>query len=189
MKDYNFFERTRQKREKDVSTGSDSKSSVLVFLFSLILILGTSGGLVLKNKLASSKLESEKEELLVIESSEAYRAADVFQKKIELLDQYDAGATLALERIEKGKILNTGLLSTISNQMPENTHLIEATVTRTYTTFRFYTPSLSAAAELLNSLDNSGLFVSTSLVSIDKDNNEEIGYIAEISVVMKVGEE
>lgn len=196
MRDYNFFEPYQQK----ASTNFNPKSAGFLTLIMILLISGASIGLVTSNKILESKVTYAKEELSKIQSSEEYKAADELQKTIDVLTKYDETASIALERIKKGDLLGTKFLTTLSNSIPKTVKIQEATITRTISNIKFYVPNRSTATELLDSLDKSGLFVHTFLSSIEKEGEtgevaEEgraavaAGYTAQISMVMKAGEE
>ncbi len=182
MSDYNFFEPYQQR----ASLSLDIKSPALLAILSVIAIAGVSIGLLVSNRISASELAEAKTNLSTIEASAEYIAANEIQTAIDAMTLYDENAALALGRIEKGEILSTEFLTSLSASMPETSKLLRANITRTYSDFSFYLPSRGAAAELIDSLDQSGLFVHTFLSEIVKDGP---GYRAEINVVMKAGGE
>ena len=196
MRDYNFFEPYQKKS----GVSFNPKSTGFVSMIMILIITGTSVGIIAANKMLESDVESAREELSKIQSSEEYKAADELQKTIDVLTKYDENANIALERIKKGDLLGTKFLTTLSNSIPKTVKIQEANITRTVSNISFYVPNRSTAAELLDSLDKSGLFVHTFLSSIEKEGEtgevaEEgraavaAGYTAQISMVMKAGEE
>lgn len=182
-RDYNFFESYQQK----ASSGIQIKSAGFLTILMLLAIAGASIGLMAQTRVLQSDVSEAKAELSAIQTSAEYITANELQQAIDLMTKYDENAAVALKRIEKGNLLGTKFLTTLSDAMPETAKIQEATVTRTFTNVKFYVPSRTAAAELLDSLDQSGLFVHTSLAEIAKTG--EIGYIADINMVMKAGEE
>ena len=182
MRDYNFFEPYQKKS----GVSFNPKSTGFVSMIMILIITGTSVGIIAANKMLESDVESAREELSKIQSSEEYKTTDQFQKSIDAMTKYDENANVALLRIEKGNLLGTEFLTTISNSMPETVKIQEASITRTFSNIKFYVPNRKAAAELLDSLDKSGLFVHTFLSLVEKTG--EAGYIAEINMVMKAGE-
>lgn len=183
MRDYNFFEPYQKKS----GASFNPKSTGFVSMIMILIITGTSVGIIAANKMLESDVESAREELSKIQSSQEYKATDELQKTIDVLTKYDENANKALLRIEKGNLLGTEFLTTIANSMPETVKIKDASITRTFSNIKFDVPNRKAAAELLDSLDKTGLFVHTFLSSVEKSG--ETGYIAEINLVMKAGEE
>ena len=182
MRDYNFFEPYQQKSSGNIRIKSAGFLSALL----IIIIAGVSIGIIASNKVIASENAQAEYELQQLQASPGYAAADALKKSIDALDSYDKNAEIALERLGKGDLVNTDFLTHLSSIMPENTKILSMEVTKTYANFRIHTPNLAVAAELLDSLDQSGLFVHTNLNAVESSG--EIGYEADIFTIMKAGE-
>lgn len=182
MRDYNFFEPYQQKSSGNIRIKSAGFLSALL----IIIIAGVSIGIIASNKVIASENAQAEYELQQLQASPGYAAADALKKSIDALDSYDKNAEIALEKINIGQIVNTNFLTRLAGVIPENTKILSIDLTKTYANFRFEVPSLAVAAELLDSLDQSGLFVHTNLNAVESSG--EIGYEADIFTIMKAGE-
>ncbi len=184
MRDFNFFEAYQMKR----GLGFNAKSPVFLGILVILLILASSGSLLIRNVVLAANLSAEAAELQDIQMSEEYQEANRLQKAIGAMQDYDQYASSALSRIEEGDILNTEFLRMLSQAMPSAVSLESASLTRQSASFAFRAPNRKAAAELMDSLEHSGLFLQTSLLSVSSETDVP-GYKAEISGVIKAGEE
>ena len=183
MRDFNFFAPYQQKQS---STNINIKSFGFISALLIIIVAGISVGLFASDKMLAAKVAGARNELKELQASPEYEAAQALQKEINDIDRYDASAELALEKIDKGRMIQTKFMTQLASVLPENAIILSMDLTKTYANFRFEIPSLAAAAELVDSLDQSGLFVHTSLASVE--NTRELGYEAEIFTIMKAGE-
>ena len=184
MKDYNFFEPYQKKQSIDLNF----KSPLFLTLLALAVILTFSAGLVYQNQAMAKKATHLRSELEAIQATEAYKTSAKMAEDLANLKVYDENAGLALERIEKTDIINTDFLANLSKVLPESVNIESINLSRTSASFVFYAPTQNTVAELLDALDNSGLFLHTSLSSI-KAEYGNAGFKAEINTVVKAGEE
>lgn len=161
MKDYNFFDAylISQKQQKNFN------SPLFYFILGLVLILGTSAGLLFLNSLVSDEYAALTGELQVLYESEAYQEAEVYKQSISSITEYDQYASSALDKIESGKILGTVFLKKLTEALPTSTSLISLNATTATVNLTANVPTKSAAAELLLRMENSGLFWQISLSS------------------------
>ena len=183
MRDYNFFEAYQKKRSLSI----DLKSPVILGTIAIIIILLFSGGLFTRNIILGTNYALKAQELSEIQASDEYQKAQELQNKISAMTEYDQDAAAALNRIKQGDILNTKFLNQLSQAMPSNVSLTTANLTRQSANFTFSVPDRKAAAELYQNLDQSGLFLQTTLVSVSS-NSDTPGYMTQISGVIKAGE-
>lgn len=186
MKDYNFFEPYQKKRELHL----DFKSPVFLGLIVILLIIASSVGLVVRNVILATNLAGSMEELATIQSSLEYQKAVKLQDSIAAMTEYDRAAASALERIKAGQNLNTEFLKELSGVIPSNVTIQNASLTRVNATLLFNVPNQKAAAELVDNLDRSGLFLQTTLISVASEANPEgaVGTVAQINCILKAGE-
>lgn len=184
MRDYNFFENYQRRKESSINYKSPFFFGIVVIL--LIVIL--SAGMFAREKYMSVKLENLKFELITIQSSPEYQTANQISKSISALTEYDQYAATALDRISQGNILGTSFMNDLSAILPSNSSLESASINRATASFVFNVPERRTAAELVKHLDESELFIKTSLKSLNfqQDVNR---YSVNIDCILKAGEE
>lgn len=184
MRDYNFFE-ALQKRQKQ---SFDPKSPAFLGLMAIILILLISGGLFAQKTFLNKSLVKAAGELAEIKSSPVYQEADALQKQIDAMSEYDKHAGDALDRIRQGDILNTKFLKELTQSMPRTAFLENAKIGKEEVFMEFRVANRKVAAELIENINKSGLFIQTSLSSVTSEG-EGPGFITAISGIIKAGEE
>jgi hypothetical protein len=183
MKDYNFFEPLQHRKGIRINV----KSPVFFGFVVILLILLASAAMVVQNTLIKVELAGVKGELADIQASPEYQTAIRLQDSISALMSYDQLSGRALERIEQGKsTLNTGLLKSMSDAIPQTASYRSLSLSSAQADFVFWVPDRKTAAELYHDLENSGLFLQTTLVSVTINN--EGGYDASINCIVKAGE-
>jgi type IV pilus assembly protein PilN len=184
MRDYNFFESYQKKRNVSI----DVKSPVFLGMIVILLILAVSAYCVAQNFILGLRLASASVELAEIQSSKEYQEAIMLQDSITAMAQFDQDAGSALQRINNSKILNTKFMQKLSGVIPSTVSFQTVNLTQSNASLNFYVPNEKAAAELVGNLDQSGLFLQASLVSVTK--SEEAGnYIASINCIIKAGDQ
>lgn len=184
MRDYNFFEVFQKKRNQSFNI----KSPVFLGLIAIILILGVSGTLFLQNIILAAGFTKATMEFQELQRSEEYQEADRLQRSVTAMGDYDQYASAALDRIHQGDILNTEFLNKLTRSMPSTASLEKASLTKEAVIFEFRVPDRRVAAELLENMNRSELFVQTALVSITSEPDVP-GYLTEISGIIKAGEQ
>ncbi len=183
MKDYNFFDEFQKRNKIHINFTSPAFLGVLV----IALIIVFSAGLMLYNTILGARLTSLTEDLTAIHESQEYQKADELQKKIGALTEYDQYAGTAYEKIKSGDVLGTDFLYAFSRILPSSVSLQNASINRATATFTFTVPDRQAAAELVKHIDESDLFVQTTLISVVSQQGAA-GYTAVINSILKAGE-
>lgn len=183
MRDYNFFEHYQHRRKSSV----DFKSPLIYGIIIILLIIALSAGLLIRERFLTAELEKLGFELMNIQASEEYQAASQINKSINAMLEYDQYAAIALDRINQGDILGTAFMNDLSAILPAPAILESASINRASASFVFNVPDRKAAAELVKHLDESELFVKTSLKSLNlqQDINR---YSVTIDCILKAGE-
>ncbi|HWQ78557.1 MAG TPA: hypothetical protein VN381_07060 [Anaerovoracaceae bacterium] len=185
MRDYNFFEPLQRRKGIHINV----KSPVFFGCVVIFLIILASAAMVAQNAIIKTQLSGVKEDLAQLQASSDYQEALMLQDSISALMSYDQLSARALERIEQGKsILNTGFLKGVSDAIPSTASYREINVTSAQANFIFRVPDRRTAAELHHDLENSGLFLQTTLVSVRSNQDGSGGYDAAISCIIKAGE-
>jgi len=185
MRDYNFFEPLQRSKGIHINI----KSPVFFGFAVILLILLASAAMVAQNAYIKAKLANVKEELAAVQAGVDYQTAIRLQESISALMSYDQLSSRALERIKQGQgILNTGFLKRVSDVIPSAALCREANITSADASFVFWVPDRRTAAELHHDLDNSGLFLQTTLVSVRANSDGSGGFNAAINCIIRAGE-
>jgi hypothetical protein len=83
--------------------------------------------------------------------------------------------------------LNTEFLKKLSSSIPSTATIQSVNVTRVNADLYFSVPNEKTAAELVARLEESGLFLNTTLISVSK-NEDGITYVANVNCILKAGE-
>ena len=190
MKDYNFFEPYQKKRELRI----DFKSPVFLGIIVIFLIFASTAAVIVQNIVLSARLSNKTAELSAMQSSNEYQQAVKLQNSVDVMTEYDRNAESALQKIQKGHVLSTEFMQKLSAVLPSSVAMENATLTRTGATLSFSVPNQKAAAELVGNLDQSGLFIQTTLVSVTSSQttgDTEVvatGFTASINCILKAGD-
>lgn len=183
MRDYNFFEAYQKKRNMSFNI----KSPFFLGLIVIILILAVSGAMLIQNAVLSAKLSAAAEELGALQAGAEYQEAVKLQDSIAALTEYDQYAGSALERIHQGKVINTEFMKKLTAVLPSSTSIENVNLTRVNAVMNVNVPNQKAAAELVGNLDRSGLFLQTTLASVNSE--ESGGFIATVNCILKAGDQ
>lgn len=183
MRDYNFFEPYQRRKGSGIKLTSPFFFGIVV----IFLILALSGGLLIRDRMLADELQGLQEQLIAIQSGAEYQAADQVSKRIGTMSEYDQYAATALERIHQGQVLGTAFMRNFTALLPVGATLENASIHRATASFEFEVQNRRIAAELLKHLDESELFVKTSLKSLVllQDVNR---FTAAIDCTLKAGE-
>lgn len=183
MRDYNFFEAYQKKRNLSFNI----KSPVFLGLIVIVLIIAVSGGSLIQNAVLAAKLSASADELGTLQASKEYQEAVKLQDSIAAMTEYDQYAGSALERINQGKVINTEFLKKLTAVLPSSTNIQSVNLTRVNAVFNINVPNQKAAAELVANLDRSGLFLQTTLASVN--SQETGGFVATVNCILKAGDQ
>lgn len=184
MHDFNFFVEYERKKGGTI----DMKSPVFLGILAILIIVLLSGGSVGRTMILKAKLTNMTERVNELQTSPEYQKSLVLQKSMSLLSEYDQNVTSSLEKINRGNTLSTVFLDRLAASIPSNISMRSANLSRTECSFDFLAPSRKAAAELMKSLDASGLFLKTTLQSVVSDQAESGGFMVYVHGILKAGE-
>lgn len=184
MRDYNFFEAYQKKRDLSINV----KSPVFLGLVVILLILATSGGLLVQNMILTSQLSNVQEELIQLQESKDYQEAVKMQERITAFNEFDQNAGSALTRIQDGKNLNTVFLTNLTALLPATTKIKNMNITRSTVSLEIVVPGFKAAGEVMANFENSGYFLQTTLIGVSKDNDTG-NFIESINCILKEGDQ
>ena len=183
MRDYNFFEHYQRRKESSLNF----KSSFFFGVIIIILIIVLSVGLLVRERYLSAKLDDLKSQLMTVQASAEYQVANQISKNINAMSEYDQYAGEALERINQGDLLGTAFMNDLSEILPSSATLESASINRATASFIFNVPDRKTAAELAKHLDESELFIKTSLKSLNFQQDVN-NFSVTIDCILKAGE-
>jgi Tfp pilus assembly protein PilN len=183
MKDYNFFSEYQNKRGISI----DARSPMFIGAMILVLMVAACVGLVVRNVMLTNETEKLYAEIEAIHTSEDYINANKLQESIDAMAQYDKNAEVALTKFRDSSVIGTALMTTLSTKLPTTSVMMTMTIDNLTANFTFSVPNRKAAAELLLSLKDTGLFQNVLLNSITTVTDTGRSEVS-ISAVMKAGE-
>lgn len=182
MKDYNFFEDYQAKRGISI----DIKSPIFIAALILLLCVAGSIGLVARNMILTSQIGSISAEIQTLQASQKYINASQLELSVNSMAQYDQSAQNVMQTFQSSSVLGTEFMKTLAGKLPATVTMTTVTLDNASANFTFSVPNRKAAAELLLSLKDSGLFqyVELSSISTDETNKSNAG----ITAILKAGE-
>ena len=182
MKDYNFFEDYQTKRGISI----DIKSPLFIAALVLLICVAASIGLVGRNLIMTSQIGSINEEIQTLQASQKYIKASQLELSVNSMVQYDQSAQGVMQTFLSSSVIGTEFMKTLAHKLPATVTMTTFTLDNASANFTFNVPNRKAAAELLLSLKDSGLFqyVELSTVFTDDTNNSTAG----ITAILKAGE-
>jgi len=184
MKDYNFFIDYQKKKGATINV----KSPYFIGAVILLIVGAISCGLLVANQLMVQKIEDLKQEAAAVTASEDFIEASRLKESIDAMNQYERSAAAIQKKFDESNVIGTDLIKAITAKVPSTVSMSSFDMDNAGANFRFNVPNRKAAAELLLSLKDTGLFQEVALNSITPGSEETGGLIAEISTVMKAGE-
>jgi hypothetical protein len=183
MKDYNFFADYQKKRGINI----DLKSPYFIGAIMLIIVGALSIGLVVRNVVLTNQIASANMDIQTIQAMPEYLEANALKESIDSMNTYDQNAQGILDKFNQSNVITTDFIKAVNAKVPSTAKMSMMTINNTTATFTFIIPTQKTAAELVQSLRNSGLFEDIDLKSITP-GPAGVGSSAEIAAIMKAGE-
>ena len=183
MNDFNFFSGYQRKRGISFNIHSP------YFLVAVILFLcvGASIGVYVNNFITTLHINSLTEQVDTLKKSDDYIVADKYQKSLDAMAKYDAGADLALKKFQSAQIIDSNLISTLLKGVPTNVKVVSFGMENLSFGLTCNAPNRKAAADLLLGLKETGLCENIQLNSV---TNKDVGsgVVVSINGTLKVGQ-
>lgn len=183
MHDYNFFEQYSKKKSIKINTRSPFFIALVIIIVFVVLCLGLVG----RNLILGMEIQKLNEEIQIKTASKEFMQANLLQKKLDAMKQYDTTAEDILKKFEEIDLIGTEIMQKLTSSLPGTVTLTSVTMDNANASLVFNIPDRKAAAELLLNLKSSELFQEVDLSSITSDPNSGL-LSATINAVMKAGE-
>ena len=185
MRDYNFFTSFDKKK-----LTFDPKSPTSIIIAAVIVALVFCGGILITNLITNARLESANAALTEKKASTEYMKVQKTKDEMAALDQYNKMADQVIAKYDKASAFNSKFFTDFVKVIPQQVKLTSINLTGYLVAIQCSAQDRKAIAEFLSNMDQSGLFASVSLISVNAPTNEDAGVaknMATIEALLKEG--
>lgn len=183
MTDYNFFSIYEKKKGMVLDIKSPYFAGGLLVAIAVLVALVLVG----LNLYSGFRILSMTQELDSLKANQEYQDAVFYQQSIQAMSSYDRAAQIALDKFNSNNKLTTVYLAKLASFIPDPIVIKSLTIDNANLSLSCSAVDRRAIAELIKSLNESGLFLNTIVSSVMLDDQTQT-FNASIYCIIKDGE-